>query len=118
MGNGSCDSDSKATRSPEAGSSRTLFRREIRAHEAAGEPLERGSLSLAWHGQDRRRRRGQQGIGEGVSGLLPSFPRQRASQDGPFRHMTSGRLRGPRTGYEEQCARQGKNQQVILVLAS
>jgi hypothetical protein len=27
--------------------------------------------------------------------------------------MTSRRLRGPLTGYQEQCARQGKNEQVI-----
>ena len=92
--------------------------REVRAHQAAGERLERGRLSLARHGQDRRRRRGYEGISGRVAALLPSLPRQRASQDRPFRHVTSGRLRGPRTACQEQCARQGKNQQMILELAS
>lgn len=118
MGDGTCDGDSKATCSPEAGSSRIAPRRGFCAHQAAGERLERGSLSLAWHGQDRRWRWDYKAIGGGESALLPSFPQQRASQDGPFRHMTSGRLRGPQTGNQEQCARQGKNQQVILELAS
>ena len=92
--------------------------REIRTGQAADKRLERGSLSLAWHRHDRRRRRGCQGIGGGKAGLLPDFPRKGACQDGPFRHVTSRRLRRPRTGYQEQCARQGKNQQVILELAS
>jgi hypothetical protein len=58
------------------------------------------------------------GIGGEEPNLMALFQRQKTPQDGPFRHVASGRSRGPRTDDQEQCACQGKNQDVIPELAS